>query len=283
MTALDPAHFEVAGVRVTYVQGIVAVGVLLVGFALASAVSSRIRGKPDATAPWRATIAQVAGHAGRVVSVVAALQVAGVDIGTLLAASAVVAVGIGIAMQKVAENFVSGVILLAERSIREGDIVEFDGRVARVRTMGIRATVAVTLDEEELIVPNSLLAQAAVKNLTLTEAIYRLRVGVGVAYSSDLDEVEAVLLRAARALPARDPDREPVVLLVDFGASSVDFDVSVWTRDVWGHKRAQSDLRKLIWRALKAASIEIPFPQVDVHHHGRPPAPPPDEEHGAEP
>lgn len=270
MTPGETPHFEIGGVRISYVHGIVAVAVLLVGFAVASAISSRIRGKPETTAPWRATIAQVAGHAGRAIAVVIALQVAGVDLATLLAASAVVAVGIGIAMQKVAENFVSGVILLAERSIREGDVVEFEGRIARVRTMGIRATVALTLDDEELIVPNSLLAQGMVKNLTLTEPVYRLRVAVGVAYSSDLDEVETVLLEAARGLEGRDAARDPVVLLADFGPSSVEFEVSVWTRDVWGHKRAQSNLRWAVWRALKRASIEIPFPQVDVHLDRRP-------------
>jgi small-conductance mechanosensitive channel len=208
---------------------------------------------------------RLTGYAIRAVTIVVALQVAGVNLGTVLAAGAVVAVGIGIAMQKVAENFVSGVILTAERSIREGDIVEFDGYISRVRHMGIRATIVQTLDHEEIIVPNSILTQSAVKNLTLTDSIYRLRVTVGVSYGTDLDVAEQVLRAAADSLEWREKERETVIRLLDFGTSSVDFEVGIWTRDVWGLRRGQSDLRKAIWRGLQDANITIPFPQLDVH------------------
>jgi small-conductance mechanosensitive channel len=183
----------------------------------------------------------------------------------VLAAGAVLAVGIGIAMQKVAENFVSGIILFAERSIREGDIVEFEGRVAKVQHMGIRATIAVTLDDEEIIVPNSILAQSPVKNLTLTDAVYRLRVKVGVSYNSDIERANEVLAAAAASVSWRDPSRAPTVLLIEFRSSSIDFEVSVWTRDVWGLRRGQSELRRAVWHALRQAGIAIPFPQLDIH------------------
>lgn len=174
----------------------------------------------------------------------------------------------GIAMRKVAENFVSGMILIAERSIREGDIIEFEGRIARVHHMGIRATIAQTLDDEELIVPSSILTQSAVKTLTLTQVVYRLRVVVGVAYSTDLDRATAVLRETAERVPWRELDRAHVVLLLDFGESSINFEVSIWTRDVWGLRRGQSDLRMAVWRALRDAEISIPSPQLDVHFDG---------------
>jgi small-conductance mechanosensitive channel len=239
-----------------------------VGFLLASMLSTRVRGEVDGTGrpqPWRGTLAQMTGYLIRALSVAMALQVAGVDVGTVLAASAVLAVGIGIAMQKVAENFVSGVILMTERSIREGDVIEFDATIARVRHMGIRSTIVRTLDDEEIIVPNSILTQAAVKNLTLTDTLYRLRVRVGVSYGSDLAKVEEVLRIAGEELTWREKGQPPRVFLLDFGNSSVDFEVSVWTRDVWTMRRGQSDLRKAIWQGFKDAGITIPFPQMDVH------------------
>lgn len=257
----------IGSTQVSYVSIAVACVVLIFGFGLTSRLVSRLRrvsGAEDSSR-WRAVAAQVVGYGLRFVTVASALQITGVDVASLLAAGAVLAVGIGIAMQKVAENFVSGVILFAERSIREGDILEIDGRVCKVQHMGIRATVAQTLDDEEIIVPNSLLAQSAVKNLTLSEPLYRLRVRVGVAYETDVDHATSVLQAAAEAIPAREPTRDPVVLLLDFGTSSLDFEVSVWTRDVWGLRRGQSALRVALWRALRDASITIPFPQLDLH------------------
>jgi potassium-dependent mechanosensitive channel len=268
MRWLDAHGLEIGGARVPYAALLVALLIIIFGFFLASRLSGKIRNVGTLQVPpprWRTTLAQVAGHALRLMTLAVALQVAGVNIATVLAAGAVVAVGVGIAMQKVAENFVSGIILYAERSIREGDIIEFDDQIAKVRHIGIRATIAVTLDDQEIIVPNSILAQTAVKNLTLTEPVYRLRVRVSVAYSTDVDRAVEVLGSAADNIPWREQDHAPVVLLLEFGASSIDFEVSVWTRDVWGLRRGQSDLRKALWRALRDASITIPFPQLDVH------------------
>ncbi len=268
MNWLNTHHITVGAASVSYAALLIAFVVVVVGFLLASKVSARIRslgGDAGDRVRWRAVAAQVVGYALRLATVAIALQVTGIDIASVLAAGAVLAVGIGIAMQKVAENFVSGIILFAERSIREGDIIEFEGRIAKVQHMGIRATIALTLDDEEIIVPNSILAQSAVKNLTLTDIVYRLRVKIGVSYGADVDRAAEVLEAAAAAVSWRDPSRAPIVLLADFGASSVDFEVSVWTRDVWAHRRGQSDLRKAIWRALRDANIPIPFPQLDVH------------------
>lgn len=268
MSWLTTRNLTVGAASVSYAALLIALVVTIAGFVLASKVTARIRslgGETDARLRWRAVAAQTVGYALRFATVATALQITGINIASVLAAGAVLAVGIGIAMQKVAENFVSGVILFAERSIREGDIIEFEGRVARVQHMGIRATIAVTLDDEDIIVPNSILAQSAVKNLTLTENLYRLRVKVGVAYATDLDRAVEVLSAAAESIPWRAMERSPVVLLLEFGASSVDFEVSVWTQDVWGLRRGQSDLRRALWRALRDAKITIPFPQLDVH------------------
>jgi small-conductance mechanosensitive channel len=268
MDWLNSHQLTLGGSSVSYGALLVAVLVLVVGLLFASKASSRIRafgGNESANLRWRVVVAQVIGYAIRIASVAIALQVTGIDVASVLAASAVLAVGIGIAMQKVAENFISGIILFAERSIREEDIIEFEGCVAKVRHVGIRATIALTLDDEEIIVPNSILVQSAVKNLTLTEVVHRLRVTVGVDYATDVDRASDVLLAAAETITFRDRDRAPIVMLKEFGASSIDFEVSIWTRDVWGLRLGQSELRKALWRGLRDNDIAIPFPQVDVH------------------
>lgn len=194
-----------------------------------------------------------------------ALETVGIDLKALFAAGAVFAVAIGFAMQTITQNFVSGVILLVERVIKPGDVIEFDGTIAKVQTMGIRATIVRTADEEEIIVPNSHLVQNAIKNFTLQDALFRVRAPVGVAYGADMKEVWRVLEETAVGLEWRNKSREPVILLREFGASSVNFEVSVWIDDPWTRQRCKSMLLDAMWWALKNDGIVIAFPQVDVH------------------
>jgi len=174
-------------------------------------------------------------------------------------------VAIGFAMQNISQNFISGVILLAERAIKPSDILEVDGRIVRVMRMGIRATVARTLDEEDLIIPNATLVQSTVKNHTLRDPLFRLRASVGVVYSADMAQVRKVLEDAARAISWRVAEEKPVVHMTAFGNSSVDWEVSVWVDDPWKIASYRSQLNEIIWWALKDAGIVIAFPQLDLH------------------
>jgi small-conductance mechanosensitive channel len=194
-----------------------------------------------------------------------AVDQVGIDLTALFAAGALFAVGLGFAMQNIAQNFVSGLILLIERVIKPGDVLEVEGAVVRVRRMGIRTTVARTRDDEEIIIPNATLVQSLVKNFTLGDSAFRVRVGVGVSYGSDMRRVRATLERVAAEQPWRLDRPEPVIFLVDFGSSSVDWEVSAWCDNAWGAPRAASELRQGIWNALKDAGIQISFPQLDVH------------------
>jgi len=194
-----------------------------------------------------------------------ALQTIGISLATVFAAGAVVAVAIGFALQNILQNFVSGVILLVERSITEADVLEVQGTVVRVDRIGTRATVARTRDEEELIIPNSILVQSTVKNLTLTDGVYRVRARVGVSYDSDMHEVERALTSAALSVTGRSRERDPVVFLIEFGDSSVVWEASVWAISPWTLPVTRSDLNKAIWWALKDAGIRIAYPQLDLH------------------
>lgn len=194
-----------------------------------------------------------------------ALRVAGIDLTALFAAGAIFAVAFGFAMQNMTSNFISGVILLTEGVIKPGDVLHVEGEMVRVRDMGIRATIVRTLDDEDVIIPNSVLVQSAVTNFTYRDNLTRLRVLVGVTYGSDLRHVRQVLESATKKLDWISKEQGSVILLAEFGSSSVDFEVSIWIDDPWRSRRAKSDLREAIWWAFKQAGITIAFPQLDLH------------------
>ena len=194
-----------------------------------------------------------------------AMNTIGIDLTALFAAGAVFAVGLGFAMQTIAQNFVSGVILLIERSITPGDIIEIDGKIVRVTKMSIRTTHARTLDDEELIMPNSHLVQSVVKNYTLQDTLYRVSCDVGVSYDSDMDQVHRVIMETLVAVDWRVKSRDPVCRINAFGSSSVDFKAFVWVDDPWGAETLRGRLYKQIWDRLKQEGITIAYPQLDLH------------------
>ena len=195
-----------------------------------------------------------------------ALSTLGIDLGALFAAGAVFAVGIGFAMQTVAQNFVSGIILLIEQSIRPGDVLRVEGELVRVEEMGIRSTVVRTRDGDALIVPNTSLAGTAVRNYCLSgQRLHRVCAVVGVSYESDLHRVQEALEGAAAALPGAARARRSMVTLEEFADSSVVFHVYAWTEDPWNMRPFRHALNRAVWWALKDAGVTIAFPQVDVH------------------
>lgn len=263
------ASFTIGGSEVTVADLFVVVAILVIAFLFSRIVRQgldrimRRRGVDD-----EGTIAitlRIVHYVVVVLGLLTAVGQVGINLSALFAAGAVFAVGIGFALQGLTVNFVSGVILLFERSIKPGDIVEVDGYVARVLKLGIRTTLCRNRDDEEILVPNSHLVDSTVKNFTLHDSILRLRGTVGVAYESDVARVMEVLDTMADGLEWRLRDRTPVVLLTGFGASSIDFEVSVWTADPWQAPRFRSELLQGIWFALKEAEITIAFPQLDVH------------------
>ncbi len=196
-----------------------------------------------------------------------ALQTMGVNLGALFAAGAVFAVGVGFALQNIVQNFVSGLILLVERSITTHDVLEIEGRVVVVQSIGIRSTVVRTWDDEELIVPNGTLVQSTVKNFTLADPLVRIRTTVGVHYDSDMEAVAEALAEAARTVPGQTGGQDPRVLMRQFGDSAVVWEVSVWTRQPWQVPETRSALNRAIWRALKQHGVTIAYPQLDLHVH----------------
>ncbi|MEW5987542.1 MAG: mechanosensitive ion channel domain-containing protein [Chloroflexota bacterium] len=199
-----------------------------------------------------------------VVGVVSALNVVGIPLTSLTVIAGGLSVGLGFGLQSVVSNFVSGIILLFERSIVPGDVVQVGDEVGVVETIGIRSMRVKNNDNVELIVPNSQFLTETVINFTRSDPKVRVAVAVGVGYDSDPRLVEQALLEAADH-PAVLADPSPSVQFTDFGDSALNFRLLVWTTEAHRIPTLTSDLRYQVWDSLKAHQIEIPFPQRDIH------------------
>ncbi len=270
--------FSIAGVPVTVASIGTFVLIMLVAWMVSRAAQRLVAGALGRTALNEVgtvkTATKLLHYVVLFIGLAVALQTVGISLTSLFAAGAFVAVGVGFALQNILQNFVSGVILLAERSITEQDVLLVDGEMILVEAIGARATVARTRDDLQRIIPNSTLVQSTVVNYTLSDTIYRVRSRVGVAYSSDMDHVEAALRRAGESILDREASRNPSVLLLEFGDSSVVWEVSIWADDPWTAPVTRSGLNRAVWNVLKEEGITIAFPQLDVHVHGTPTSPP---------
>jgi small-conductance mechanosensitive channel len=266
---LDQVVFTVGDTPITLIRVFAAVVVLAAAWVFSSVLRSGLtRGMRARGVTSEGTLAatnRLMHYAVVIVGIGLALKALGVDISTLFAAGAVFALGLSFAMQNIAQNFVSGVILLLERSIKPGDVLEVEGRIVKVREMGIRATYAKTLDDEIIIVPNSTIVQSTVKSFTLRDTQYRLRTKIGVSYDSDMAVVRHTLESTAAAFQARVQSQEPLVILLEIAESAVVWEVSVWIDDPWRMRRMRSALHEAIWAAFRAEGITIAYSQVDVH------------------
>jgi small-conductance mechanosensitive channel len=269
---LDVRLFEVGGTSVTVSSvatfALIVVATFWISRALQRFVARAMTRGGVREAGSIALVGRVLHYFVLVSGIAVALQTVGVGLTTVFAAGAVVAVGVGFALQNILQNFVSGIILLIERTIKENDVLEVDNRTIQVERMGVRSTIARTRDDERIIIPNSLLIQSVVANYTLADAFCRVRTSVGVSYDSDMRQVRGVLVEAANRVDQRVTHKEPVILMREFGDSSVVWEVSIWTNDPWFSPRIKSALNESVWWALKDAGITIAYPQLDVHFPG---------------
>src|SRR6266581_3485961 len=211
-------------------------------------------------------IAQLVSNLVLIVGIFIVLENTGIHLGALTVFAGAVGVGIGFGLQNITSNFISGLVILAERPITIGDRVEVGGVTGQVVKIRARSTVVVTNDNITTIVPNQKFIDSPVTNWTYGDPRVRFRVPVGVAYGSDVEKVRDTLIAAARANPQPLPDPAPSVFFVGFGESSLNFELVVWS-DEMSHRprRFRSDLNFAIEKNLRDAGIEIPFPQRDLH------------------
>jgi potassium efflux system protein len=202
------------------------------------------------------------------VGFILAFMILGFDFTKFTIILSALGIGIGFGLQGVVNNFVSGLILLFERPLTEGDTIEIGTGRAHIKKIGLRATIVRTLDEADMIIPNADLISNQVTNWTLTNREVRLRVPVGVAYGSDVSLVVETILTCAKEQKEVVKTPAPEVLFMNFGNSSLDFELRVWIQDIDKRIQVKSALYHEIERKFREVNIVIPFPQRDFHLRG---------------
>ncbi|MEC3907571.1 mechanosensitive ion channel domain-containing protein [Tamlana sp. 2201CG12-4] len=189
----------------------------------------------------------------------------GINVTAIFAASAALLIGIGLALQTLFQDIISGIFILVDQSVHVGDIIEIDGKVGRVEEIKLRTTRAVTIDNKVLVIPNHLYLENMLFNWTQNGTTTRESVHVGVAYGSDVQLVKKLLIQAASTHPDILNSPEPSVVFTDFGDSALNFKVVFTINDSFAAQFPKSDLRFEIDRLFRENNISIPFPQRDIH------------------
>jgi len=200
-----------------------------------------------------------------VIGVMVLLQIWGLDISSLAILASALSVGVGFGLQDIAKNFGSGLVLVFERPIQVGDFVEIGEFIGTIERIGARSTLIRTLDQVSIIMPNSRFLENEVINWSHGNPLSRLHIPVGVSYGSDTEKVREVLLEAAQDHPHLLNHPKPMVLFTEFGDSSLNLELLVWTREPSLQLVLKSDLNFKIERLFRQHGIEIPFPQRDLH------------------
>lgn len=219
----------------------------------------------DADSGVTNTILTISRYLFIILGIFVAISALGVNLSTLALIGGGLSIGIGIGLQQIISNFISGIVLLFEQSLRPGDVIELNGEIGVVEKLNIRSTIIRTNDNVEVVVPNEQFFTSQVTTFTRSERLTRINLTLGVSYQSDPKEVRNILMETAakHGLVCKDPP--PTVFFNGFGDSSLDFRLAVWIDQPKRAPRVRSDLFFMIWEAFERYSVEIPYPQRDLH------------------
>ena len=202
------------------------------------------------------------------VSIFIAMKVLGVDISALLFGSTAVLIGLGFGLQNIFKDFVSGLFLLFEGSLKIGDVVEVDGTVGKVMEINQRSSEIRTRDDVTIIIPNSKFIAEKVTNWSHDEESVRFTVHVNVAYGSDVEKVFSCLESAMENHKMIEARPIPFVRFTQFGESALEFEMMFWSNNTFRIENVKSDLRRVVYKKLAENNLAIPFPQRDIHIKG---------------
>jgi len=200
-----------------------------------------------------------------VVSLVVSLQIIGFNLSILLAGSAALLVGLGLGVQNLFSDYISGIIILLDSTVKVGDIIELNGIICKVQEIHLRTTKVLTRDDTNIILPNTDLTRSRIINWTLNDVDARFEIKVGVDYSSDINLVMNLMVEAANSVSLVQQTPKPFVRFVEFSDSSIDFTVHFWLEEVFRAENIKSDIRIKIFELFTKNNVKIPFPQRVIH------------------
>ena len=266
LSEMEKLHWKIGGGDVTLrglVEGaLTAMAVLLAVLWLSASIESRLMGAANVSISARKMASKATRAALLLVGLLIALSAAGIPLGALSVLGGAVGVGLGFGLQKLAANYVSGFVILAERSLRIGDVVKVDNFEGRITDIATRYTVIRALNGRESIVPNELLITQRVENCSFADRNVALTTVVQVAYGSNLDALIPALAQAVSAVPRVLADPAVNVQLSQFAADGLELTIVFWIADPeYGHGNVRSDVNLALLRAIGEAGVEIPFPQ----------------------
>ena len=270
LEAMEEIGWKIGGARVSLrnvIEGTVTAGfVMVLALWVSAAIERRLlRGSGD-TLSFRKMAATLVRAALLLVGLLLALSAVGIDLTALSVLGGALGVGLGFGLQKIAANYVSGFVVLAERSLRIGDTVKVDGFEGRITDIRTRYTVIRALNGREAIVPNEMLITQRVENSSLADPLVALSCGVQVAYGSDVRALQTRVEAAVAAVPRVLSEPAPNCQLNAFAADGLDLNIVFWIRDPEnGQGNVRSEVNLAILDALNAMGVEIPFPQRVVH------------------
>lgn len=211
------------------------------------------------------SLIRIFNYTGWTISVILMLDTAGIQVTVLLTSSAALLVGVGIGLQQVFKDFFSGIILLLEGHNKVGDILEVDHDIVILKEIGLRTSLGVNRDDVTIMLPNSKIINDKMVNWSHQQKKTRFRIDVGVAYGSDIDLVIDILKNSAFEHPDIFNKDLIEARFIDFGSSSLNFQVLFYSRNIFRIERVKSDIRKNIYHQLSEHNITIPFQQMDIH------------------
>ncbi len=244
----------------------VAAALLLLGGLCAGIVERRLMDMQELSIGLRVGMAKVVRFVLVLIALLVALNAVGINLTSLAVFSGALGVGLGFGLQRIASNFISGFILVMDRSIRPGDVITVGESFGWVQQLNARYVVVRNRDGVDTLIPNENLITSEVINWSFADTTVRLKVPVQISYKDEPAEAMALMVDMARGCPRVEQLPEPVARLMGFGDSGIDLELRVWIKDPQeGINNIRSDLNLGIWKVFKQAGITIPYPQRDVH------------------